>query len=155
MLTKSGHKNPHGFSMIEMMIALVIFALVATFAVPAYRDHVIRAKSSKAIGDIGIIAVVIERYRLRNGNRPPPNLDLIDRAWLDPWGAPYIYTLLEGGINKGSARKNKNLVPLNTDYDLYSKGPDGESTAPLTAKKSQDDILRANNGAFLGIAEDY
>lgn len=52
-------------------------------------------------------------------------------------------------------RKDHNLVPLNTDYDLYSSGPDGASVGPLTAKASRDDILRANNGRFVGPASAY
>jgi general secretion pathway protein G len=57
------------------------------------------------------------------------------------------------GVN--DVRKDKNLHPLNTDFDLYSLGPDGESRLPLTAGPSRDDILRANNGAFIGRAENY
>jgi hypothetical protein len=41
------------------------------------------------------------------------------------------------------------------DYDVYSKGPDGESKIPLTAKASHDDIVHANDGAFVGLAEDF
>jgi general secretion pathway protein G len=55
----------------------------------------------------------------------------------------------------GKARKDHSLVPLNTDYDLYSKGPDKASVSPLTAKSSRDDILRANNGRFVGPASSY
>lgn len=55
----------------------------------------------------------------------------------------------------GKKRKDKSLHPLNTDYDLYSMGPDGRSVSPLTAKASRDDIIRANNGGFIGVAEDY
>ncbi len=47
------------------------------------------------------------------------------------------------------------MVPVNTDYDLYSMGKDGKSTSPFTAKASQDDIVRANNGGFLGLVSDY
>jgi hypothetical protein len=47
------------------------------------------------------------------------------------------------------------LVPINTDFDLYSMGPDGRNSPPLTAKHSRDDIVRANNGAFIGVASDY
>jgi general secretion pathway protein G len=46
-------------------------------------------------------------------------------------------------------------VVRNTDYDLYSSGPDGASVGPLTAKASRDDILRANNGRFVGPASAY
>ena len=52
-------------------------------------------------------------------------------------------------------RKDKNLVPVNTDYDLYSMGEDGRSVGPFTAKASRDDIVRANDGGFVGLAADY
>ena len=55
----------------------------------------------------------------------------------------------------GHARKDHSLVPINTDFDLYSMGPDGRSSPPLTAKASRDDIVRANDGAFVGVAADY
>ncbi|MEE8106831.1 MAG: prepilin-type N-terminal cleavage/methylation domain-containing protein [Planctomycetota bacterium] len=58
-----------------------------------------------------------------------------------------------GGV--GQARKDHFLVPLNSDYDLYSKGPDGKSSPPLTAEASRDDIIRANDGAYFGLASDY
>ena len=45
--------------------------------------------------------------------------------------------------------------PVNSDYDLYSKGKDGKSQTPFTAKASQDDIVRANDGSFLGLVSDY
>ena len=47
------------------------------------------------------------------------------------------------------------LVPLNSDFDLYSMGPDGESEPPLSRPVSRDDIIVANDGDFIGIAKDY
>ena len=55
----------------------------------------------------------------------------------------------------GQARKDHNLVPINSDFDLFSAGPDGKSTGPLTAKASRDDIIRGSDGAFVGRAADY
>jgi len=52
-------------------------------------------------------------------------------------------------------RKDKNLTPINTYYDLYSTGKDGLSVSPLTAKHSRDDIVRANDGGFIGLATDF
>jgi general secretion pathway protein G len=54
-----------------------------------------------------------------------------------------------------NARKDKNLHPLNSDFDLYSIGKDGESRQPLTAKWSRDDVVRANDGGFVGLASEY
>jgi general secretion pathway protein G len=56
---------------------------------------------------------------------------------------------------KGKPRKDHQMHPINCDYDLYSVGKDGKSTAPLTAKVSQDDIIRANNGGYVGLVSNY
>ena len=75
---------------------------------------------------------------------------------LDPWTHPYQYLRINGANIKGSSlRKDKSLVPVNTDFDLYSMGKDGASVSPFTAKQSRDDIVRANNGKFVGLAADY
>jgi general secretion pathway protein G len=60
-----------------------------------------------------------------------------------------------GNDNVAGARKDKNLHPLNSDFDLYSKGRDRDSKLPLTAEASRDDIIRANNGGFIGLAKNY
>ena len=76
---------------------------------------------------------------------------------MDAWGNPYEYLNL-GTVTpptQHKIRKDKNLHPINSDYDLYSKGPDGQSVAPLTAMASRYDIIRANDGAFIGVAVDY
>ena len=46
-------------------------------------------------------------------------------------------------------------MPLNSTYDLYSMGKDGQSQSPLTAKASLDDVIRANDGGFIGLAAHY
>ena len=75
---------------------------------------------------------------------------------LDPWSRPYTYlNIATAEPGTGAFRKNGNLSPLNTDFDLYSAGKDGDSKGPLNAKASRDDVVRANNGAFIGRVEDY
>jgi general secretion pathway protein G len=74
---------------------------------------------------------------------------------LDPWGNAYQYLNFADIMGVGQVRKDRNLVPINTDFDLYSMGRDGASQPPLTANTSRDDIVRANDGRFVGKAEDY
>ena len=40
-------------------------------------------------------------------------------------------------------------------FTLYSMGQDGQSKTNLNAKESLDDIVRANNGSFIGLASDF
>ncbi|GAB4140851.1 MAG: hypothetical protein Fur0037_07480 [Planctomycetota bacterium] len=52
-------------------------------------------------------------------------------------------------------RRDRYMFPLNTDYDLFSLGPNGRTAASLSQKLSLDDVIRANDGAFFGIASKY
>ena len=66
----------------------------------------------------------------------------------------------QGGGNAGGGgsvkpRKDRFLTPINSDYDLYSMGPDGQSNEPLNVPVSRDDIIRASNGAYVGVAENF
>jgi len=145
-----------GFSLIELLVTLVIVALLSSLAVPAYDRYAQRAKVSRAIGEIAAIGVEIERFRLKNNDRIPLTLDELSmQVPVDPWGRPYAFLNIPAAGGKGEVRKDGKLNPLNTDFDLYSVGKDGDSAGPLSAEKSRDDIVRANNGAFIGLGEDY
>jgi len=143
-----------GFTLVELMVAIGVIVVAASIAVPSYSSYQDRARIAQAITDIGALNINARHYMIDN-RVPPPSLAAIGAAGkLDPWGMPYVYLdLTTAGI--GKARKNKNLVPINSDFDLYSYGKDGESTLPLTAKYSRDDVILANDGRFIGLASKY
>jgi general secretion pathway protein G len=144
-----------GFTLIEMLIAIAIIGIVISIAIPAYQEYVKEGEIYVAVQDLRNISLLIEDVEISGSM--PASLAEIGVNYNDPWGNPYQYLNLLDPANKGKgkARKDKNLVPINSDYDLYSMGPDGKSVGPLTAKASHDDIVRANDGGFYGIATDY
>jgi general secretion pathway protein G len=149
-------KNPGGFTLLDLTFAIACAAVLVGIAVPSYMRYVARARTAAAVADIGKIHLAVDSYRISNNDAPPPDLASIGMAaMLDPWGRPYVYLSFNGLKGKGAMRKDKNLVPINTEYDLYSVGPDGASVPPLTAKPSRDDIVMANDGGFIGPASDY
>ena len=145
-----------GMTMFELMITITLLGLLGAMAVPAYNGYTERARINRAIGDIGRVSIELYTWRVNSGGGSfPASLAVagIDLA-PDPWGNAYTYTRIEGAaIN--DLRKDRNLNPVNTDFDLFSNGPDGDSARPFTAGKSRDDVVRANDGGFIGIAEDY
>ncbi len=52
-------------------------------------------------------------------------------------------------------RRNQYMFPLNTDYDLFSLGPNAQTAAALNNPTAIDDVIRANNGGYYGPAGDY
>jgi len=137
------------------MVTIGILAVMAAIGLPSYLSYKQRAYVAAATTDIMTIATAINRYNTIN-NAPPPDLATIglDSA-LDPWGRPYVYLSFTGLSGKGQMRKDKNLVPLNTQYDLYSLGADGQSRPPLTVPVSKDDVILANDGNYIGLASNY
>ena len=146
-----------GFSLLELMIALVVAALLVSIAVPSYSNYVERAKVNKAIGDVSSLSLAIEQFRMNNSDRIPLALaELGIDIPQDPWGNNYQFiNIPAAGPGVGGFRKDGALNPLNTDFDLYSLGRDGETKGPLSAKESHDDIVRANNGQYIGLGKDY
>lgn len=149
-------KRKKGFTLAELLLAVAVVGVLAAIAFPSYSKYVERMKITTAVNDIIDMGVKIERFRTANDGALPLSLAQLQGVpALDPWGRGYEYSIILGVKGKSDMRKDKNLVPINTDFDLYSKGKDGDSRAPLSNPKSQDDIIRANDGGFVGLAADY
>ena len=142
-----------GFTLLELMVAVAAAVIIASVAIPAFTGYIERARVARAVSDIGTLSLNLYRWQL-NTRTLPATLAEAGLGGVDPWGRPYVY-LAVAGANVGQLRKDRNLVPINTDFDLYSLGADGQSVSPLTAQKSRDDVVRANNGKYIGLAVDY
>ncbi len=156
-VTRGEDRPGRGFTLIELLVVVAILATLTAIAIPAYSNYREKAKIARAISEIKILSQEIAGYGASNEGDLPTSLGDISRAGLlDPWGNPYQYlnyaTVHGAG---GGIRKDRSLHPLNSDYDLYSKGKDGLSQAQITAPLSQDDIVRANDGRFIGLAANY
>ena len=141
-----------GITLLELTIVITLIGLLASMAIPALGIYVERARNNRTIGEIGRVSIELYRFRLNNGGVFP---DTLAEAGIDldadPWGNPYTYVNLAGG---GGPARTSGGDPVNTDFDLYSNGPDGATADDVGEPDSADDIVRAANGAFLGIAAD-
>jgi general secretion pathway protein G len=153
--TPPGARAAAAFTTIELLLGIVIIGVLAAIALPSYATYRERTRVHQAVIDIKEIDVKLQLYRLDKYSYPPTLAGINMASKLDPWGNPYQYVNLETAKGKGSARKDKNLTPINSDFDLFSMGKDGKSVGPLTAKASRDDIVRAGDGRFIGLASDF
>ena len=135
------------------MVTVAIIGALAGIAIPAFSSYLGRAKIIKAIAEIQMIEKEILGFS--DGGLPNTLADIGRAGLLDPWGNPYQYLNFATVNGLGQVRKDRSLVPLNSEFDLYSMGPDGDSKPPLTAKASHDDIIRANDGEYVGPAAEY
>jgi general secretion pathway protein G len=151
------HSSDRGFTLIELVIALVVAAALAAIAVPAYQQYRERLKVNQAKMTISVLAADLARYYTIHNTYPATLAGLGIAIPLDPWGNAYRYVPIDvpNPPKVGKILKDKSMHPVNSDFDLYSMGEDGKTTTQLASHNSQDDVIRAGNGSYIGPASGY
>jgi general secretion pathway protein G len=143
----------HGFTLAETLIATALVAVGADALVGGISGQLEQTRIERAKQEIGQIAGAIEAYRTRRHELPGSLTDLGPSAPLDPWGHAYEYVNFDASGTVG--QKNYDGLPVNSEYDLYSAGPNGRTDANLRSAAALDDIVRARDGGFVGSAVDF
>ena len=148
-------KPARGFTLVEILIVLAIAGFAIAIVVPGVSRYIERSRVLESVVDIGTMSTKIKQYEASTGALPATLADVGYGGKTDPWGNAYEYINLVTASGNGQARKDKKLAPLNSDFDLYSIGGDKETSSQLSNAKSRDDVVRARNGGFIGLAADF
>ncbi len=156
------HRSEKGsrkaFTLIELLLVVAIVGTLLSVGVPIFSNTIYKARVNQAISKVALMGQKIDDFLVDNGRLPVDLAEIGNSNATDPWGNPYEYLPMLGMDKteiEGKWRKDRFLIPLNTDFDLYSMGKDGLSVAPLTAEASWDDVVRANNGGYVGLGHKY
>jgi len=135
-----------GFTLVEMLIVVAIIMIIMALAVPTFGKIKNQAKISRCMSEIRGLEREIAAYATEKGSYPPGLADINRGELRDPWGTLYSY----------SAPTREDVgVRINTDYDLYSKGENGTNAPSINDALSDDDVIRGDDGAYVGLAIKY
>ena len=158
-----------GFTLAELIVVITIIGILSTIGLNVYKHFIDRARNTRAASEIRMYEKEIVNFLNDTESLPDALAELERGVSLDPWKNPYQYINFDtspgaednrrtkGAKGKGKG-KGKGLdkdSPLNSDYDLYSMGKDGMSAPALTDDVSKDDIIRADDGGYTGLASEY
>lgn len=119
----------HAFTLLEVVVAVVIVALLAGATAPVLFRHVADARVAAAKADLSTLSLALEAFALHVGDYPTSDEGLAalvsapaDQAgWRgpylrgtiprDPWGREYLYT----------------YQPGESTYELVTRGRDGRA----------------------------
>jgi len=129
-------RSERGFTLLEIVIAVTIVAILAAVIVPRLTGYIGQAKNDRAKADASTLAQQVELYMTKFHISTLPAdfaLDLLAegdppmlrnrKQLLDPWGRPFQIRV--PGV-------------VNYDYDIISFGEDGEGGTP-------DDIVNGQS----------
>jgi general secretion pathway protein G len=145
--------DARGFSLIEVVMVIVLISIMIMLALPGLDEIKTRAQNARAMSEVRSLEKSIYAYNIDKGFMPINISDVEMGDAKDPWGNSYVFVDLIK--NPAAAIKDSGLQPLNTDYDLYSKGKKGTHTANVTDPETRDDILRVNDGSFVGLGTQF
>lgn len=149
--------NDLGFTLVELLVVVTIMGVLISIAIESFATIKAKVRNTRCISEVRLLEKEILAYAYDRGSLPP-DLETINRKDLtDPWGNRYIYAPAAEPVAPGNIGLNNrsNVTTLNSDFDLFSMGPDGNWQTSINDAQSQDDIIRADNGNFVGIVKDY
>lgn len=156
MPVRNGKIGGHGgFTFVEMLLVIAIVGIIVAIALPAVQTYIERGRRAQAIMDLQEFSDAIRKQDKTTGFLPATLAAAGFGNRVDPWGRAYQYLNLRTGTGNGISRRDKKLAPLNSDFDLYTVGPDGITNSSLLHAASRDDIVRARDGGFIGTAEEF
>lgn len=96
------HRNT-GFTLLELMIAVAIVALIAAIALPAYDGYIRTSREGALVANVGTMEVFQEDYRLRTGAylQTAANTDAIAETigWRPKSADGAAYSIAPGGVD--------------------------------------------------------
>ncbi len=127
------HSRPRpiaAFSLIELMVALAIAAIIAVFAVPSYRDHMLRAQIPEATSGLLLTAMRLEQHYQDHRSYA--------RAGIGTGAAVGKGTAVGTGTGNGNCGVN---LPASGKFAFSCEVPEGGQSFLLSATGQADTAL--------------
>lgn len=154
MTQTKARKNQKGFSLLELLVAMTILAVIGTVGFTQYKKHSAQARHIKANDILSTLGKGLDHYYLKSGFYPDlgtyeamidGNSPLVKGNFIpgnmpakDPWGQPYQARSAKGSYelkSEGDPSNPEDFPAIVIEPGRMSGGaPQGAAPAPGVAK---------------------
>ncbi len=132
MQTGTGKGKSGGFTLIEIMVAVAIVGILASIAIPSYREHVIRTKLADAFSALGDFHTRMESFY--QDNRSYASNGACGAVIPNTQNFTYQCVLAGNGLQFVATATNKGGVGLdNAGSYQFDINQDGVKNTPIFA----------------------
>jgi len=129
-MTYSHNRSQQGFTLIEILIAIAIVAILSVVAIPAYLGRLERGRLNATKASLRVLKSSVEQFYGDTGQFPERLDDLVKKPTNEKlakkWIAPYIEKKPRDGW--GNQFQYKPTPGQEQQYELYSSGKSGKGS---------------------------
>jgi prepilin-type N-terminal cleavage/methylation domain-containing protein len=126
-----------GFTIVELLIALSIIGILASIGSTVYVGQIKKARTNVVIADIKAISLDIDVFTADNSG-PPDDLSSVRHDMKrDPWGNSYQYLKIAGEEKSPDRRKDRFIVPINSDMTFTAWDRTAKASRHLRRQKAK------------------
>ena len=137
-LDTTAARRSRGFTLVELVLAIVVLGVLAAIALPTYQDSVRKSRRGEAFNAIAALQQSQERWR---GNNPTYTTTLNDLGWTTSTTPNGLYTVSLGTPAGDSAASS---------YIVTAVGADGSTQAEDKACRKLSVRVRGGTVEYAG-----
>ncbi|MGX9608316.1 type IV pilin protein [Acinetobacter sp. T63] len=119
------HTSSAGFTLLELMVAVIILAILAAIAMPMYSNYITKAKARSAQSDLVALSLVMESLYQRN-------LKYVDSAGEKTVSDYFTTNSMTGSWQPSADTFDYKLTVTTTTYSLKAIGNDRNHGCEIT-----------------------